>query len=235
MPSEEEFVPTSADEWNLGVVEAFPLELPSGKKALVRRTLDLMTLLSDGSIPNPLREIINDSMQAAQRSGGNSDDFDMRALLDQEDAMAQFNDLLNKIVCRTVVEPPVSMPAPRGQVPGGDPNEAEDAYQARLEVWRPDPGTVSVFAVELQDKMFLFAVAQGAVADAKSFREGSTGAVPAAPDGEGVRAASKPSPRPTKRTGGGAKKAPAKKRAAKKAGGTKKAAPRKSSASKKRS
>lgn len=231
----------SADEWNAEAEDHFPMELPSGKWVGVRRSLDLMAFLVEGHIPNPLREIVvkmMDKAKAVPQGAPVNVEQDMSAVAEDPLALRQFGDLLNKITCKVMVHPPVSMPTPRGELPEM-PDETQDQYDQRINAWRPDPGTVSIFVIDLADKMFLFAVAQGAVADLKSFRQQQEGAVPAASTGEGVRSAPKRPVGATKRTGGTgkrpAKKAAAKKQPAKKsAGAKKKAAPRKSSAAKKR-
>lgn len=252
---------TSAEEWANPAPdnEGFIVELPSGKVVRARRTMNMMDMIQKGQIPNPLREIVMSVIAEGDAGPANlaghlqqySNDLAGKDDEEKKEAnrrlMVQFQDMINTVVCDTVLQPPLDMPPAMGEVTDDagnvvDPNESTDAYFERLIPWEPERGSVSIFKVDLEDRMFLFTMSQGGVADAKRFREGQAAAVEALAHGEGVgRAAqhlgrggrpdnaSAPTSRPKAKGGaakpkprkstGTAKKAPAKKKAA-----TKKAA-----------
>jgi hypothetical protein len=204
---EDDLKITTAEEWNtpahipreVGIV----VTLPSGRNVRVRRTMDMMTLLQSGRLPNPLAQIVNDMITTG--------DGDLqKALRETEDpeAVRQLFDLMNQTMAKTFVEPQVSSPPPRERdedwdaymkridLPEREADESEEDFQKRYfrDGWHRK-GTVSVFDIEMPDKMYVFAVAQGAASDLARFRDES----------ESVVGAVQPSKRvvkPTKRTGG---------------------------------
>lgn len=183
--------PTRASEWgkNKAKAQGFLVDLPSGESAVVRRTLDLPMLLDTGRIPNPLAGIVRTMME----TGATNFPKDQMA----GKAIQQFLGLLNDQVCRIMIEPPVSRP--RAQEPG----EEWESYVEDIKDWIPDEGTVSIFDIEMDDKMFLFAVGQGMATDLSTFREQQEQVVDSVQASENVAR----TPKPTARTGGGTTKA----------------------------
>lgn len=185
--ADQSLAPTPVSEWGKKrkqVDDGFILELPSGNVCKIRRTMDMMTLLQAGKIPNPLARTVNQMIDSGSPNIGK---FLQEA--ESPEVVRQMFDLVNRTMAKIFVEPSVSCPEPRSS------DEDWDAYMERVNVWRPDEGTLSVFDIEMEDKMYAFAVAQGAPADLERFREESESAV------ESVQA----SPRvveKTKRTGG---------------------------------
>lgn len=256
---------TSADEWNSPVLdnEGFVVELPSGKVVRARRMLNMMDLIQKGQIPNPLREIVmaiiaeGDSGPAALAGHLKRYGSELEGLSEEEQAkanqklMVQFQDMMNRVVCSTVLKPAFSMPTPCGELVDDKDNlinedETPDDYFKRLISWVPDPGTVSIFNMNITDRMFLFNVSQGAVADAKRFREGQEAALEALANEQGAPGSSeraggdrsaddKPAKASRAKASGAAKsKRPAaKKQAAKKPAGARKPGNPKKSAAKK--
>ena len=249
---------TSADDWDSPSLdsEGFVLELPSGKVVRARRTLNMMDLIQKGQIPNPLREIVmaiiaeGDSGPAAlaghlKKYGGELEGLTPE---EQEKAqqrlMVQFQDMINGVVVSTVLKPLFSAPVPCGQLVDEnevriDEDESPDDYFKRLIEWVPEPGTVSIFNMNITDRMFLFNVSQGAVADAKRFREGQEAALAALADEQGAGGSTEQpgggrssNDKSAKASGKTAKKAAKSKRpAAKKAAGARKSGdPKKSGA-----
>lgn len=143
-------------------------ELPSGNVVRMTRTFDLPILLSSGKIPNPLAAIVVEMMETRQESFPQTED---------ETVLKQLMDLLNSCFCNAVLEPRFSMPDVQTS------EETDEDYYARLEDWQPDPGTVSIYNVLLQDKMYVYAVAQGAAADLARFRAEQAKSVFASPTG----------------------------------------------------
>lgn len=211
MPDQDNLQPTSASDWGKATAnDGFVTTLPSGHVARVRRTLDLPILIKSGQIANPLKSILKKMMD----SGGGGNIMEEVQADASGKSSEQLLDLLNDTTVRVMVEPRVSQP------PRQERGEDWDAYTDRIAGWDPDPGTVSVFKIDMPDKMFLFAVAQGMAADLEMFRHQSSAVVDAlqgseglvsqalAPVGAGTGERAKPAP--TKRTGGGARKATAK-------------------------
>jgi len=180
---ESEPKPTSAAEWNKGRTyggEGFVIELPSGNFARVRRSLDLPSLLRSGKIPNPLGDAIGE-MMVQGKEGLPDTEFDRTMLL-------QLMDLLDQTACSMMVEPRVSMPSVRLN------EESDEAYFKRIEEWEPEEGTISIFDLALEDKLFLFYVGQGAAADLERFREESQTFLGGVPAGEDVGAEAESTP-----------------------------------------
>lgn len=192
----EELVPTSVEDWGSSEPlpeEGFITELPSGNRALVRRTLDLPILLKSGQIPNPLSGIVRRMMDTGDPT-----------LLQKETtgpALEQLLDLLASNTCKTMLSPKVSRPEPLQK------GETWEHYLARIDGWQPDPGTLSVFQVTMPDQTYLFAVAQGMATDLASFRDEALAALVSVQDGEDVSR----TPKPTARTGAKPKRPSAKK------------------------
>lgn len=213
--ADQNLTPTAPSAWKKATdvtapeaeAEGFIAELPSGNVVKMTRTLDMPILLKTGRIPNPLAGIVQKMMdtRSAQFPQEASDPAVLMQLLD----------LLNETAVRAIISPPFDAPAKR------EKGETAEAYQERLEGWQPsftdvgqkqhlasikedeDHGNgpcfcerkVSVWDMTMDDRFFVFAVAQGAAADLASFREQQSSLVAGLQAGSGVR-------KPTKRTGG---------------------------------
>lgn len=175
MPSEDLQV-TSPSEWGKKKEqtedEGLLVPLPSGNVIRVRRTMDMMALLRAGRIPNPLAGIVqkmidtgNIDLAGAMKQAGNG----------QAKASQQLLDLLDGSWMRSVMEPAFDSPALRGQLrdEGGrliKPQETQEEYLARIEDWKPGEGKISIFDVDMDDKMYVFGISQGAAVDLARFR-----------------------------------------------------------------
>jgi hypothetical protein len=174
MPNDDLQV-TSPSNWNkqqTPVEDGQLVPLPSGNVVRVRRTMNMMSLLRAGRIPNPLAGIVQkmidtgniDLAGAMQRTGPES-----------VKASQQLLDLLDSTWMLCVTEPDFDAPTPRGELTdvGGrktKPNETQDEYLARLVDWKPEDGKISIFDVGMDDKMYVFGVSQGAAVDLARFR-----------------------------------------------------------------
>lgn len=211
--ADQKLVPTSPSAWKRTGQEPVPeedgfiAELPSGNVVRMTRTLDMPILLKTGKIPNPLAGIVQ-NMIDTRSTVFPVDQTDQKVLM-------QLLDLLNETAVRAIIEPPFDMPAKRQK------GESAEKYMERLEDWQPeftelgrqqhakaikeDPDhaegpcfcerKISAWDMTMEDRFFVFAVAQGAAADLASFREEQERALAVLQAGEGVR-------KPTKRTGG---------------------------------
>lgn len=139
----EALIPTSVSEWRTTPIEGFVLKLPSGKSVKMRRTLDMFELLRQGRIPNPLAGVVRKMMD------GGGKPTNMKDIADDPKALEQFLDLLNSAVARAVIEPRV--------VVTEDGNPPEDA--------------LDVTEIDMDDRMYIFAVAQGGATDLEQFRK----------------------------------------------------------------
>lgn len=210
--ADQKLVPTSIGAWQkqeepkAAPEDGFIAELPSGNIVLMTRTLDLQLLLKTGKIPNPLAGIVQ-TMIDKKSTAFPVDQTDQKVLM-------QLLDLLNETAVRAIITPPFDAPAKRAKG-----QKAED-YQEYLEEWLPaltEDGAVqhaaalaedadhaasckcerkvSVWDMTMDDRFFVFAVAQGAAADLAAFRAEQERLVGDLQAGQGVR-------KPTKRTGG---------------------------------
>lgn len=188
--------------------DGFYADLPSGNRVFMTRTLDMPILLRTGRIPNPLAGIVQKMIDTRSTA------FPKEAA--EPEVIMQLLDLLNETAVRCIIEPPFDAPAKRQK------GETAEEVTARLEDWLPaftkhgleqhrealeaDPNhdakplcgcqrKISVWDLTMEDRFFIFAVAQGAAADLASFREQQASHVADLQAGEGVR-------KPTKRTGG---------------------------------
>lgn len=143
-------VVTSAAAWQtapemLGHI----IELPSGNKARLRRTLDLPELLKSGKIPNPLASIVNEIIGQKKPNFETGED---------PQAMVQLIELINKQIPRIFVDPKVQ-------------SEPADWDEDEKGKWEPDAGYLSLEMIGYEDRMFAFAFAQGGPSDVALFRQ----------------------------------------------------------------
>jgi hypothetical protein len=167
---------TSADQWGQSTApaeEGFITPLPSGNVVRMQRTMDLPIMLASGQIPNPLATIVSEMMETGSQTFPQESAKDMRV-------MKQLMNLLNRVFCNAVLEPRFEMPEVQGE------EESEEDYFSRINAWKPKPGNVNIFDVVLQDKMFVYAVAQGAAADLARFRSQSESDVFSLPAGSNL-------------------------------------------------
>lgn len=175
MPGEELQV-TAPTEW--GKKKETPVEdglivpLPSGNVVKVRRTMDMLALLRSGRIPNPLAGIVQKMIDT-----GNPDLASAMQATGPESAKTsqQLLDLLDATWLRAVIEPEFDGPPQRGKLRDEagrfiKQHETVDEYQERLSTWTPEDGKISIFDVDMDDKMYVFGVAQGAAVDLARFR-----------------------------------------------------------------
>lgn len=180
---------TSVEEWGKKSAppeEGFICPLPSGSVARVKRTLDMPLLLKAGKIPNPLAGIVQRMIDTR------STDFPTEEM--DAETLGQLYDLLIQNAYKMILEPPVDMPDPRGTKDGIPIKETAEEYQERLSKWQPKKGHLSIFAIEVPDMVYLFAVGQGAAADLESFRAEQVPTLDAPSPSRQVRRAAKRTP-----------------------------------------
>lgn len=187
---------TSASNWNtkkeVPEEAGFITELPTGNVIRMRRTMDMLALIRTGQIPNPLAGIV----QKMINSGDPNLAFDGA----NTQVAQQLLDLLDQTWLRCVLEPEFDGPAPKGRdADNNKVSETDEQYIERLADWTPKEGAISVLEVDMNDKLFVFVVAQGVAADLAKFREVTDESLASVQAGNDV-------PKPTKRTGGGRSK-----------------------------
>lgn len=185
MPSQtEELQVTPIEEWTTAKAGTV-ISLPSGRNVRVNRTMDLIEMLKAGRLPNPLGVIVQKMVEGKQTEV-NADELNPEEVL-------QFLKMIDDTVINCVTEPIVQkMPDPKA-------DEGQNEYEQRMREWKPDEGCLALSQFDLEDRMFVFAYAQGFTADLASFRQKTGEVMARVADG-------KPVPRPTKRTGGAGKK-----------------------------
>lgn len=143
MPDEENL----AKQWERQ--RGFLVELPSGKKVRMVRTLDVMEMLKAGTIPNPLRSIVQSMIDQGTQTIPEETKRDTELLM-------QMNELMDRCVSKAVIDPKVYL-VPEGENPG---------------TWNPDDEHgISISDLEVQDKAFIYQVAQGGATDLEQFRK----------------------------------------------------------------
>lgn len=126
------------------------IELPSGNRARIVRSLDLNEALKNGSIPNPLRGVLSKMLDQGNEK------VSAKEFAADPEVILQMNALMNKTVCESMVNPRCQMP-PEGENPA---------------TWQPDdPNTISIVDLSDEDKIFIYGVAQGGATDLESFRK----------------------------------------------------------------
>lgn len=188
----QELQVTSPTEWGARatpVENGFITELPSGNVIRMQRTMDMLVLLRTGQIPNPLAGIVQKMIDSGDPG------FPADAAKNPNVA-EQLLDLLDRTWMKAVIEPPFDAPRPRGKSEDGrNIEETQQQYIDRISKWSPAEGKISVFDVDVNDKLYVLVVAQGVAADLAKFREVTEESVAALSASERVPAA-------TKRTGG---------------------------------
>lgn len=164
---------TSASEWRSAAKEGHLLELPSGNRARVRRTLNLMKMLKAGRIPNPLQGLVQDMVNQNRAAP------DMSKATPE--SMQQMLDLVDSQIPIIFIEPKVER-APEGHDPDIDGPFVPS-----------DPNAVALDDIDIEDRMFVFTFAQGGPSEVASFREGQVAALASLGDGEGLEGEAEPS------------------------------------------
>ena len=163
--------PTESANWRSARKEGFVVELPSGNHCRVRRTLDMLDMVRSGKVPNRLITIVQQMMGTRNLKELNltPDELDPEIL----QQMTEFVD-----VCATRV-----MIQPRCMAPPPDEPEPQ--------LWEPPEGAISTYDLSQEDKLFLFHVAQGGVADVEKFRTEQASSLAALSDVPEVQSAPK--------------------------------------------
>jgi len=169
LSAQQQLPPTSASGWRSPRKEGFVVELPSGNKARVRRTLDLYDLVRSGKVPNKLISVVQKMMgkgkfDAAELSPENLD----------VETLQQMTQFIDTVATKVMVEPRCAVPPPGTEYP---------------ETWDPPEGAISIYDLTEEDKMYLFHIAQGGVADVEQFRLEQKAALAALQDVPDVQAA----------------------------------------------
>lgn len=172
--------PTPVEAWGSAAPldPGFVATLPSGNIVRMRRTLDLPVLLKTGKIPNPLAPIIQRMMDEQLT------EFPPEA--NNRQVMEQLLELLDATVVECFIEPKVSRPLPKGEDPKIGPKETDEQFNARMQNWSPEPGTLSIFQIEPLDKMYVWQIAQGAAASLARFLSSTASSVGDLQDGPHV-------------------------------------------------
>lgn len=181
MPSDDTLQVTSADQWIGAGATGNVITLPSGNNVRCIRSMELVDLLKQGRIPNPLSGIVQAMVQSGPKGM-------LPADVPQESVMEMLK-LVDDTVIKSVTEPRVQRPP--------DPEEDEDAdsYMARIREWKADAGCMPLSSITIEDRMFIFVYAQGFAGDLATFREETAKTLADVPDGKSV-------PKQTKRTAG---------------------------------
>lgn len=172
---------TPLEDWKSPRKSGFLIELPSGNVCRIRRTFHLLELIKSGSLPNPLRSVVEDSMDKGQYALN-------LAAMDTE-ARIQALDLLDHEVVAAMIEPRVLIP-PEGVDP---------------EVFQAPPGAISIMDLTVDDRTFIVTVAHGGTTDVTKFRAEQESVVesvrPVTSDRLPPKRASKPKRAVSKRVG----------------------------------
>jgi hypothetical protein len=151
LASQQQLPPTSSSAWRSTRKEGFVVELPSGNKARVRRTLDLFDLVRQGKVPNKLIKVVQQMMGG----GRNMKEMNLSPEELDSETLQEMTKFIDVCCTRVMIEPRCMFP------PDGDPEP---------ELWDPPEGAISIFDLGEEDKLYLFHLAQGGVADIEKFR-----------------------------------------------------------------
>jgi len=179
----QELTVTPVDDWD--APEGFVVTLPAcGKNVRVRRTLDMMTQLKAGMIPNPLAKIVREMMVGGAST---ADDIDISKF--DEKSLQQMLDMTDRTVASAVTEPKLAIPDPKRD------DETPDQYEMRVLDWKPPAGTISITRIPMSDRQYIAAIAQGAAVDVAPFRPEPPADVADASDEQAVQ---EPAQRPAR-------------------------------------
>jgi hypothetical protein len=161
-PVDSKYAPTT---WGGGGNVPHDLTVPSGQICLVRRP-GLDALMAEGLLGDldSLTQIVNSAH--IERVNG-KDTVNAQSMLKDVKSIENVIHLVNKVVCATVVQPPVFMP----------PND----------VTLRKNGVIYADSVDINDKMFIFQYVLGGTADLERFRQQSQDAMGGVEALEGVQ------------------------------------------------
>lgn len=129
--------------------KGIPLPLPSGLVVRAKR-VELKTLITKGSVPNPLMEVVSEALRKGQAAdiekmvGVDEDEIDL-------DTVNDMFDLVSRIIIESVTEPKV----------WPEPAEGEER----------DEDLLYVDEFDADDQMFIYQWACGGTSDLEQFRE----------------------------------------------------------------
>jgi hypothetical protein len=161
--------PTTAADWKKTSpiqLQGAPITVPSGNVALCRRP-GMQSIISVGIVPNSLMSIISQAVNGeeidAEKLRKKSEE-----LLSNPTLLADYLEMVDRIVCFSVIEPHVEMP-PKDNA---DPRKPDQLYADE---------------VDLEDKQFIFQWAVGGTANLETFREETERSMAAFRDGQNVQ------------------------------------------------
>lgn len=135
---------TPASEWKKGRLGQI-VTLPSGKVVKVRTTFDLLSLISEGFVPNEVASLFTDQIRGGKELKREEIDAPM---------VANMQILMRHAICASVIEPTFCM-VPEGEDPKSWEPEGEDE--------------VSVMDLAMADLNFIYSVVQGGTTEASQF------------------------------------------------------------------
>lgn len=153
--------PHSAAEWKRRRRQGFTVVLPSGMKVHCRRTFDLLARLKDGKIPNPLGAMVQEMIE----SGAPGLEPSKMGHESVRQMIAMFDQTLEAMLI----------------VPKFQSRPADAGWD-----WEPDEDAIGPADMPLEDKVFLFQLAQGGTADLATFRVESAHLVESISDGSAL-------------------------------------------------
>lgn len=156
---------TTKANWRSPRKEGFFVPLPSGNVARLRRTLDLVTLIKSGRIPNALMGVVNEMITGKRKQ------LNLNEVAPEQ--MLELMKLVDDCIPSIFLEPKVQAP------PKNIPLE-------ELADWEPEGDAIAIGDIDQQDRMFAFAFAQGGPRDLKTFREQQSESLEGLPDGAGL-------------------------------------------------
>lgn len=197
---------TPADEWvaDAAIAVPGPLQVPSGKTALVRAP-GLETFLKQGMIPNTLMAMIKKALDSnsGKAKSAAQEKREMDKMFEEISAdPTKLQDLFALVDAATVycVVKPEVRPIPLyTEDVIGTPDEGKLGREMPFEERPPPEGFLYVDQVDMEDKMFIFNFACAGTRDVERFRNESTAVLGRAGNG-------KPVARETKRTTGDRRK-----------------------------
>jgi hypothetical protein len=156
-------------------IVGFVIELPSGNRVRMTRGVDLLTMIKEGRIPNPLADVINEMINKR----GETDAPKVAEL--PIETLQQLLQFVDKLTEEVILEPKLaSKPYPSEE--GADTWVCPEGYGCVQELLTVD------------DRFFIFGVALGGAANLKQFREQQEAALANLSNGDPVQSAPSGSP-----------------------------------------
>lgn len=172
-PDPTQNAPTSANKWvsKEGHGDAEIILLPSGNKALVRRT-GPEAFLQQGLIPDTLTPIVEKSIH--EKRGLRP--MKQKELLDDPAALGSLVEMLDRTLCYAVIDPKVSMPPACihcGELDVQTSKQHKEDFGPAWHEFNPaprKPGLLYADRVDFDDKMFIMNFCVGGTRDLEKFR-----------------------------------------------------------------